>query len=275
MPGINNWLTTNLAHDIDNCASPFAVQFNLNGLDIDLNFELASDNTAKLIANTYKDLHLCFSGGLDSEYVASVLVRNKIEFTPVILIVDSLSAVDSWWALHFCNQNNLTPKVFDFRQHPDEIVKILLKHSLQFKLPYNSGLFATAVADIIGTGSVLTGCGEYIPVPSTYDEPIGDAVAILECDYYTDLTPGHPGAFFSFTPSMCFSLLDAIDRNKNTQAAKAELFDLEFRAKIPIGFRSITPTNLVPLVNKMIKPEPWRWVHKSWKQISESLKLHK
>lgn len=275
MPGLNNWLKTNLDPAKDNCAEPFAVQFDVKGSDIDLNFESASDTAAKLIADRFDNLHLCLSGGLDSEYVASVLIRNKIEFTPVILILDSFSALDAWWALNYCRQHNLTPRIFDFQQHPEEIVKLLLSYSLKFRLPYNAGLFANAVADLIESGSVLTGCGEFVPVPVSYDQPIGDAVTILECDYYTDLTPGHPGAFFSYTPSLCFSLLSNIDRNVNTQVAKAQLFDLTFRAKIPVRFRSVTPANLVAMTNRHIKPEAWRWVNLSWKQTMAELQLDK
>lgn len=270
MPGLNNWFETTLAPNEQNCQKQFEVKFNFDIKELDLNFETASDTTANLIANRYENLHLCLSGGLDSEYVASVLVRNKIEFTPVIVITNGISVLESWWAFDFCKKHNIEPLVFDYQENIDDLVKLMLKHSLKFNLPFNNGLIPCAVASKV-SGPVLTGFGDLVPMSKNYQEPIGDVVEGLECDYYLDLLGDqHPSGFFAYTPSMCFSLLASLDRNDNSQSAKSRLYGVGFRAKIPSPSIPNIPSQLVPLVEKNKKIDQLRWAYWSYEELSQT-----
>ena len=136
MPGYTNWFKTNLHPDVYNYQNKFEVDFTFDAVDLDLNFETASDTTAILIANRYDNLHLCLSGGMDSEYVASVLIRNHIEFTPVIVLTNGITVLESWWAFDFCKKNNIEPLVLDYQINIDELIKLMLKTSLKYHLPF-------------------------------------------------------------------------------------------------------------------------------------------
>ena len=106
MPGHNNWFDINLKKGLNNNEIPFEANLSIPIKPIVTDFTIASDQTAKLIANTYQNLYICLSGGLDSEYVAKVFLRNKIPFTAIIICtMENVGEV--WFAKHFCNQNNL------------------------------------------------------------------------------------------------------------------------------------------------------------------------
>ena len=85
---------------MDNLTTPFNATFNIQSPVSTMSFNDAADYTANLIAHKYDNLHLCFSGGLDSEYVATVLCRNEIPFTPVILLTPNNAEI--WYAFKFC-----------------------------------------------------------------------------------------------------------------------------------------------------------------------------
>lgn len=272
MPGLDNWFVTNLTPTAKNWQNQFAVSFNFKPEELDLNFETASDTTAKLIADRYDNLHLALSGGLDSEYVASVLIRNKIPFTPVIVIANGAYEYESWWAFDFCKKNNLKPLVFDYHNKVHELLKLMLVYSLQYQLPVNNGLIPCVTASLV-PGPVLTGQGDLVPMSKTYNDVIGDVVEGLECDYYLDLLGlQHPSGFFTYTPSMCFSLLSSLDRNDNTQSAKAKLYDVPFRGKISVFCVDQIPKHLLAVAEQTKKIDKLRWVHWSYQELSKTFR---
>ena len=237
--GHNHWLTTNLIAGSDsNLSAPFTAEFNIDHV-MEMSFNSAADYTATIIANNYNNLHLCLSGGLDSEYVAAVLYRNKIPFTPVIILTPNNAEI--WYAFKFCKFNNLTPVVFDFSSKTgsaNNVTELLIKAyqiAAAIKLPVTEALISNVVSKLLSDSSatVITGCGEPLRMSDHFDDPMGDVFEIWDRDCYLNLEYGdqHPGAFFTFTPEIVRAMITDIDINKNSQIAKSTLYGLQSRSK--------------------------------------------
>lgn len=255
MPGYNNWFDINLSKEKDNCTLPFEITLNLPDQPINFDFEQASNNVAQLIANQYDNLHLCLSGGLDSEYVASVLLQNKIPFTPVLLITpDNIDEI--WYAKHYCYQHNLAPLVIDYRLDYNKLLACVVRYAREINSPANISYFPHVVASHISKsgGTLITGYGEAMPYTNDYDVAIGSILEIEEHDFYLDVSfkNQHPGGFFSYTPDMFFSLIANIDINKNVQLAKSELYQLESRTK---SSTKLKIPEIVPMSTRQAKDQ--------------------
>ena len=224
---------------MDNLTTPFNATFNIQSPVLTMSFNNAADYTANLIADKYDNLHLCFSGGLDSEYVAAVLCRNEIPFTPVIILTPDNSEV--WYAFKFCKFNNLTPVVFDFSSKTgltNNFSQILLNAyqiATELKLPVEEALIPNIVSKLLpdSSATVITGCGEPLRMSDHFNDPIGDVFEIWDRDCYLNLEYGnrHPGAFFTFTPEIFKAMITDIDCTLNSQLAKSKLYNLSERAK--------------------------------------------
>lgn len=235
MPGINNWYKLNLNQYQDNSLVKFEPTFDKIKFE-NLSFQAACDYTAQLIAEKYSNIHLCLSGGMDSEHVANVLVRNKIEFTPVIVRINKWSEFEAWYAWHWCQTNKKTPLVLDYRTKHTDLAKSILSHSLKIRCDGSAGFLPCVVADNID-GSVLTGYGESAPVVSEYAEDLGSVLEIEQHDFYIDISmpEKHPGGFFSYTPEVFYSSVSELDMLLNTQSAKEKLYNVPFRPKMQWG----------------------------------------
>ena len=70
-------------------------------------------------ANRTGEIQLLYSGGLDSEYVARVLLHLGIKFTPVIIQLKNVKENtiyndhDTIHAFKFCDAHNLKPKIYE------------------------------------------------------------------------------------------------------------------------------------------------------------------
>lgn len=243
--GHNSWLSVNLEKDSAlNISAPFSVSFNASPST--MTFNEAADYTANLIASKFDNLHLCLSGGLDSEFVAKVLLRNNISFTPVIVSADFVNA-ENWYAFKFCNDNNITPLVLDFtgpEKHID-LAKQLIVYARQHSLPFDRALLVNIVADLLPTASILTGYGDPVHVSSNYNEPVGEMVELTDHDYFLDTVYGnaHPGAFFSYTPELFYAMVRDLDTTKNTQDSKLDLYNLLWRPKMQSPFFELYPSS--------------------------------
>lgn len=233
MPGHNNWFNINLNKGIDNHNLAFQAELNITGANLLMTFAEASDYTAQLIASKYNKLHLSLSGGLDSEYVAKVLLRNKIPFTPVILITpDNVDEV--WFAKLFCKEHNLNPLILDFRKNYNQLLVSVLKHARAISSAAMIGFYPHVITEHIGDSShLITGFGEPFSNSNDYDVVMGDVLEIEEHDFYLDVSfeNQHPGGFLSYTPELFFSLIKHINIEQNTQVAKSLLYQISPRIK--------------------------------------------
>lgn len=245
MPGHNNWISTNLKLGINIKETPFEIELSVPPT-ITNDFELASDLTAKLIADQFENLHLCLSGGMDSEYVAMVFMRNKISFTPVILKTkDNLG--EAWYAEHFCYRNQLDPVILDYTDKNNQLLRKIFEYSTQASINPTVSFFPHVIADYIGPqgGSLVTGYGEPFCNSNNYSVVTNDCLEIEEHDFYLDVSFGnqHPGGFLSYTPDMFFSLIANMPLGVNIQVAKERLYHIPGRSKIvsPITFPAFIP----------------------------------
>lgn len=234
--GYKDWLELNLTKgDPDNFVNTFVPTFNLSNPVPILPFQDAADATAKLIAKQYDNLYLSLSGGLDSEFVAKVLIRNQIDFVPVILLAP-WNLVESWYAFKFCDENNLQPKILDYTGSSSyhTLIKKMMLYSVKLQLPIWITTVPLIIADEIGNGHLINGNGEIFYDSKSYNEPTGELLNFVCYNHWLEIEHGnrHPGAFFSYTPELFRAGIADIDITKNSQQAKSQLYQVPFRPKI-------------------------------------------
>ena len=235
--GYDRWFKTNLIKEsYSNITDPFNVIFDIKTPVMDLSFDAAADYTAKLIAEKYKNLHLCLSGGLDSEFVAKVLCRNHIHFTPIIFLPFADS--ETWYALKFCDENRLEPKILNFPT--DSLILAIFKKATKLKVPVDESLVPSIILESIGdpTAKILTGYGEPFN-NSKYYEKMGSVLEISDHDFYLNLEYDdlHPGSFLTYTPEVFKAIVRDIDCELDTQTAKSKLYTILPRTKIYTTFK--------------------------------------
>ena len=263
--GQKGWLKTNLVKG--DLTSPFTIEFNLTESIQKLSFQEAGDYTAKIIASKYNNLHLCLSGGLDSEYVAKVLVRNKIPFTPVILLTQH-NSLEAWYAYKFCHDNAVTPTVLDVRSINENfsLVKSLLSKSAKLQVPPHPSLVSNVIAEMLPDDAhLITGFGESIDNSKEFNNVVGNIAIINDWDFYFELEyrDQHPGAFLTYTPEIFYAQNFEINENNNSQLAKAEMYTLLPRPKFwynPLYF-DIPDINILykNLSKRFYKPDEVRF----------------
>jgi hypothetical protein len=245
MPGHNNWFQINLKLGLDNKKLPFEMELNIPS-SLDMNFTSASDTTANLIANKFDNLYLSLSGGVDSEYVASVFLRNKIDFK-AITVKSNRNLTELWHAKHFCKKHNLDLIVVDYSNQNKELLKKIFKYSNAIKMHPCLSFFPHVIADYIlnKNGSLVTGYGDCFNTSNDYDINFEDELEIEEHAYYLDVNflDRHPGAFFSYTPDIFFSLIKHMPTGINIHAAKENLYRVPGRSK---QFCGLEVPNIVP-----------------------------
>lgn len=105
------------------------------------------------------DLHIFYSGGIDSEYALSVFVELGMSVIPTIIKLSNYNYHDIKYALEFCNEKQLIPKIIDIDF--DEFVKS--GKILEVARESRSSVYhrpATAYAASLVDGTVLFGDGE-------------------------------------------------------------------------------------------------------------------
>ena len=160
MPGVNNWLKHNIVPgDKTNLTKQFECSFEL-GTVKKMSINDAADYTADLISKTYTNLHLSFSGGLDSMFVANVLHRNKIPFKPIILDWYWLDP-ECWYAYDWCERHNIEPLVLTITPETEQsFLEKILTHALKLKTPAKIGYLPAVLTELIPDGKLITGFGE-------------------------------------------------------------------------------------------------------------------
>jgi hypothetical protein len=217
-----------------------------------IGFQKAADYTAKLINVQYKNLYLCLSGGIDSEYAATVLLRNEIDFIPVILDADFVRT-EVQYAYKFCSSRNIVPQVIDYTG-PDghhRLIKELAALAYKLNVPMDQGLIPNLVASLIPDASILTGYGD--PFSVNVNSPIGNVNEFYDHDYYLHLSGNHPGAFFSYTPELLCAMVKEMDTTKNIQDAKQQLYGIGWRPKAEPFFYELYQTDDIQKIVSRIK----------------------
>jgi hypothetical protein len=245
--GHNNWIKCN-----PNIAEPFAMEFTPTQVVLPFGFQRAADYTAKLINVRYKNIYLCLSGGIDSEYAATVLLRNEIPFVPVILDAD-FSRTEVQYAYKFCSSRNIVPHVVDYTGSSGHhrLLKELAAIAYQLKVPMDQGLIPNLVAKLLPDANILTGYGD--PISVNTKTAVGNVTEFYDHDYYLHLSGDHPGAFFSYTPELLHAMVRDIDTTKNVQDVKQQLYGIGWRPKAEPFFYELYQTNETQSIVARIK----------------------
>lgn len=161
--------------------------------------------------NKQGELHLMYSGGVDSEYMMNVFLELGVKFTPVIIrLSNDYNLHDLINAFAFCESKNITPKIIDLDfEHFVKSGKLFDVAVSMKNCKFQRCALAHTILSLDGT--VLCGEGEpYIrQIPDTSDW----GVTIFEHDYawvkhyHNHGIIGTPH-FNRYTPEMMVSFLE-------------------------------------------------------------------
>jgi hypothetical protein len=236
----------------------------------------AADYTANLIAQKYNNLYLLMSGGIDSEYVAEVLYRNKIPFTPIIGTCSDSGDQSYFYAIHWCEQRSIQPLVIDYQLDDMRLQKAYAKAIKTFGITSRVYCVTALIDEVLDrNGHILLGDPNLIleKQNSKWDDPIGD---LLDVGYHaffgTMYTKGtHPCEFFSYTPELLLALIRQLDTQSNISVAKSKLYDLPLKIKTwpTSALTDGTRNKILKLCHALDKQN---WLNDRWQQ-QELIKL--
>jgi hypothetical protein len=209
-----------------------------------LSFDQACDQTAHEIYDSHKNLYLAFSGGSDSEHVATCLLRNKIPFTPLIVNYNKVKSNDQryeqWYAYHWCKTHQIQPRVIDFGDHISSENEKQAYMAIRPRL-FRGGAFASCMRDIMKElgGQLITGSQlEYYPdlEQMTYlQNQLGDyhGFVMEESDLYIEtVQPNqHPWAFYYWSPEIMASFVNSWNPDMTMQENKSAIYQTSPRPK--------------------------------------------
>lgn len=189
-------------------------------------------------------IYLALSGGLDSEYIANALVRNKIFFKPLLLDINNYNEDELWWAKRWCMSNNIEPTIVHV--DPEKILTYIEKTYLKEYLTFNLGgyvniFLADYVKKINSDAILLTGCGD----PSINPADIYRDNFQIDEDpdfYYWDIDllmgiirPGqHPISTIAYFPETLYSFIYNYNTKVSEQDAKSQMYGIPPRPKVDV-----------------------------------------
>lgn len=237
--GHNDWFSINLT------GPSFKLRFNHPASYHEKNFDVVASTAAQLLASDWNDkpLYLAMSGGIDSELVARILYQNQIPFTPVILKIDKINELESWYAEYWCYQRNLTPVILNYtvEEYTDSLTKCFptlhtLKNYYQtpilliYDYVYRAGGYCLYAAGDINLNDKLFYCESLDFISNIVD--IGN----------------HPTSFFMYTPELAWSYVNQFDNSTSEQYNKLKFYNVAPRPKI----NYINPLHEIPLVKDIL-----------------------
>jgi hypothetical protein len=219
---------------------------------------------------TYGNIYVAMSGGIDSEWVAKCFLRQNIPFTPIIYEAEDLMGADTWWAKKWCSEHNITPIIF--KEYLFQFVNGLVDISREYICrtpggPYMMSRLVEYVKD--QGGHLVTGAGfpEIFPDPNlsymqgrfldnklmNTDGTVKNHGWLLhEADFMLHkVLEGHPWNFLSWKPDIVLSYI-SIRNQGTTEFNKANIFNCLPRPKA-IGIPDIFWRSRNPIIEKLIR----------------------
>jgi len=187
------------------------------------------EKTLYEIANTHNKLFLALSGGVDSEYIAKLLLKYDISFTPIILYwTEGYNKHDIYYAEQFCQTNKLTPIYINISwdRYKEEIKRRadIIKPSLPFSIVHT---FLSDAAEHLG-GYLLSGSKN---VKYRFDN---DSIIFEEHEreYIIDIWTHckHP-TFYQWSPTIISTWIQYIVPNRLMAKHKWYMYDVMPRPK--------------------------------------------
>lgn len=230
MATYNSWLTQNLASRLNDSTAVNVVNmspYTFNEMD----FHSAADFTAKKIAEKYNKIFLSFSGGADSDYVFHCLVRNNIDFTPII-VQTSGNKTELEYAYHSCRKYKKEPVILRLEDHK------LLKLFQQKVITKLKGKGLCAIPGIIACEYAKDNNGILIMGEHMIDND-GNRLfpGMNEWDFYNEVFVGedYTVPFFNYTIELFYAMVKRIESLPICEW-KHQLYGIGFRPIIEYQF---------------------------------------
>jgi len=194
------------------------------------NFHHEADRAIGFLADRYCDrpLYLPLSGGLDSEFVANLLLKNSIPFRPIILKIDSFNSLESWYAEYWCKKHDIDPIRLNLTT--DQYIQEMKKYyQYLLKLQNHSQTPMMYLYDYVDkiNGYCIYSAGD---INLDFKEK---KFYCYSLDFISDLlNNGHPTSFFMYTPELALSYISEFDVNITEQENKLNFYNVSPRPKI-------------------------------------------
>ena len=229
----NNWITTSLSNRTPSNLCDFTLTINPYEFTLDT-FENNSNRVANELANSYENIHIFYSGGLDSEYVMKTFIQNDLKFTTVFILTP-YNKKDLSYAINFLEFHNIKPVVYEYDE--SEMLRIMMMKCVQTGyFSFISGI-QLDVCDKISdnNGSVLLGAGEPFTPPERglKVSEWTKSIDFCEFEFYVHYHPGnHIGGFYSCDLALHYSMLQEAVYTGDIQRTKSNLYGLPYRKKL-------------------------------------------
>jgi hypothetical protein len=230
----NNWLTSNL--DLRRTAPATDLSVNLNPyLFESIDFDKAAELTAIEIADSYQNLYLGLSGGMDSVYILKLLHRLSIPIIPVIAMYGN--HLESRYAVDVCKELNIDLVVINMtdEQFKEYFYEIIYKKINGVGLNNTQALLVAEYVKknngVLITGNHFMGDGDEIVNPLHYANT-------NEWDFYVDfLDIGLINIdLFLYTPQIAYSMLPKTVKPIEWDLYKSQLYNLPYRRKLKSSY---------------------------------------
>lgn len=227
----NNWFQTNL-NDRAHGLCEFQVTITPYEFTT-INFIENSKRLAHKLAEQYDNLYIAYSGGMDSEFVLKTFLENKLPITPVIAST-SFNQIELAYALDFCKQHNINPKIISFTDN--EFIEKLHNKTHKRNMFALLGGLPLVLADLID-GKLLTGLFDPFWVVRHYEQMSAAKeypnLEFCEYDFYLDCyDSSHPSGFFAYDISVFYSMIKEADYSLSFNEAKSKLYNVKPRTKM-------------------------------------------
>lgn len=223
--------------------------------DLELDIDQIGNLQAQELHETYGNIYVAMSGGIDSEWVAKCFYRQNIPFTPIIYEAEDINSADTWWARKWCQDHGLTPVIY--KEYQFQLVYGIVEFGIKNCArvvggPYVMSKLGKYVKD--QGGCLVSGAGfpEFFPDPNIgymsqryvddkFFNPDGTIKRtgwlLHESDIQIDRSIGadhHAWNFLSWRPEIVLSYINARDQD-TSENNKARIFKCAARPK-SIGF---------------------------------------
>ena len=220
-----------------------------------VDFKTAGMNVAKDIGESYDNIYLALSGGIDSEFAAQCFLKAGVPFTPIIANMKGSNEIDSWFAYRWCRINNIDPLIVDVSV--EELKETLISNSKKTfcRMKFGPGLFTLLEKKVKNlNGTLVTGAGdiEYFPDDAFFIRkkqtpyPPKDSHLIDNDNnilvngwliYENSITMSMflkdaPWNFYTWTPEIVLSLIANYDKTADWQENKIALTGCMPRPKL-------------------------------------------
>jgi hypothetical protein len=223
--GHNGWFRVSLDSTLD-------IEILKSAQSLHINFDDAGDQAVTLIADAWahKPLHLALSGGLDSEFIADRLVKNKIDFVPVILKIGQLNEFETWYAEYWCYKNNKVPVILNLSV--SEFESAWERFGPQLAELRNYNLVPQCILYDYANqhnAHLIYGAGDM-----QFDVNSQDQFYLHSFDLISDIASvgEHPTSFYMYTPELLLSYLTGYDLELSENYNKINAYGISPRPKI-------------------------------------------